>query len=79
MEQPEEVKQEVEKIWKQKISGSPSYIWETKLKTTRVRVKDWAKANYKEPQREKEELQQELAKIQEEMENKDNTTESQAK
>ena len=42
-------------------------------------MKDWAKANYKEPQREKEELHQELEKIQEEIGNMDNTAESQAK
>ena len=50
-------------------------MWESKLKATKAKLKDWAKANYMEPHREKETLKRELTKIQEEMESTDITVE----
>lgn len=41
----------IEETWKQHIEGSPSFIWETKLKKTRKALKDWAKTSYKEPKK----------------------------
>eukprot|EP00253_Pinus_taeda_P022073 PITA_22073 len=54
----------IEGTWKQHIEGSPSFIWEMKIKKTRKALKDWAKISYKEPERVKKNLQQELDKIQ---------------
>ena len=59
----EEAKQEVENVWRKNISGSPTYIWESKLKAIKAKLKDWAKTSYKDPHREKETLNHELTKI----------------
>eukprot|EP00253_Pinus_taeda_P003328 PITA_03328 len=54
----------IEGTWKQHIEGSPSFIWEMKIKNTRKALKDGAKISYKEPEKIKKLLQQELDKIQ---------------
>ena len=75
----EEAQKEVESVRKKNISGSPTFIWETKIKATKVSLKDWAKNRYKEPHKEKEDIKNELKKIQEELESSDSTIEKQAR
>jgi len=41
-------------VWTQKVTGSPHFVWETKLKNLRKEVKIWARENEK--QNKKEEL-----------------------
>jgi hypothetical protein len=55
-------------IWNQKIEGSLSFIWETKLKVTKAVLKEWAKTDYKEPIAERKEFQQQLVDLQDTME-----------
>ena len=55
------------------ISGSPTYIWETKIKATKVSLKYWEKNRYKEPQKEKERLKNELKQIQEDLQSSEST------
>jgi hypothetical protein len=58
----------ITKVWNQKIEGSLSFIWETKLKATKATLKEWAKTDYKEPISERKEFQQQLADLQDTME-----------
>eukprot|EP00253_Pinus_taeda_P008234 PITA_08234 len=50
----------IEATWKQHVEGSPSHIWETKIKSTRKALKEWAKLSYQEPENVKKKFQQNL-------------------
>ena len=43
----------IETTWKQHVEGSPSHIWETKIRNIRRALKDWAKTSYQEPKKTK--------------------------
>jgi len=40
----------IQRSWNQHVEGSPGFISETKLKRTRQAIKEWERANYKEPE-----------------------------
>eukprot|EP00253_Pinus_taeda_P022180 PITA_22180 len=58
----------IESTWKHHVEGSPSHIWETKIKSTRKALKDWAKVSYQEPEKIKKKIQQDLEEIQNQIE-----------
>eukprot|EP00253_Pinus_taeda_P033267 PITA_33267 len=58
----------IEATWNHHVEGSPSFIWEMKIKNTRKALKDWAKVSYKEPEKIKKKLQQDLDEIQTQIE-----------
>ena len=39
-----EINELVKEAWETRVIGSPQYIWETKLKTARIKLKEWAKS-----------------------------------
>eukprot|EP00253_Pinus_taeda_P010075 PITA_10075 len=50
----------VEMAWRQHVEGSPSYIWETKIKNVKRALKDWARDNYQEPEETKKKVKKAL-------------------
>ena len=56
-------------VWSQFIVGSPSYVWEQKLKLTKIALKSWIKAPLQNPTRFRVDIVQALAEIQLSMEN----------
>ena len=48
----------------EKVEGSPTFIWESKLKDVKQALKRWSKYNYEEPYAGKKKLQDQLAVIQ---------------
>eukprot|EP00253_Pinus_taeda_P025196 PITA_25196 len=58
----------IETTWKQHVEGSPSHIWETKIRNIRKALKEWAKASYQEPEKIKKKVQQDLEKVQKQIE-----------
>lgn len=61
-----EINELVKEAWALRISGSPQYIWETKLKNLRSKLKEWARAKKKE-----KELQQKMDSLQAKKESKE--------
>ena len=43
----EEISDLVKEAWETRVTESPQYIWETKLKTARTKLKEWARENEK--------------------------------
>eukprot|EP00253_Pinus_taeda_P006959 PITA_06959 len=64
----------IQHTWRQHIEGSPSFIWESKLKNVQAALRKWAKSCYKEPDHSKklqeEELYIKLSKIKRQEEEK---------
>eukprot|EP00253_Pinus_taeda_P034575 PITA_34575 len=58
----------IEATWKQHVEGSPSHIWETKIKSTRRALKEWAKTSYQEPKKLKIKIKQDLEDVQNQIE-----------
>eukprot|EP00253_Pinus_taeda_P004529 PITA_04529 len=54
--------------WTQHVEGSPTHIWETKLKKARQDLKNWAKSNYQEPEEHKNKIKQELEEVEQRIE-----------
>eukprot|EP00253_Pinus_taeda_P024884 PITA_24884 len=54
----------IQHTWGQHIEGSPSFIWENKLRNVQKVLRNWAKSHYNEPEREKCELKSKIAKLQ---------------
>eukprot|EP00253_Pinus_taeda_P010145 PITA_10145 len=46
----------IETTWKQHVEGSPSHIWETKIRNIRKALREWEKASYQEPKKIKQKL-----------------------
>eukprot|EP00253_Pinus_taeda_P035614 PITA_35614 len=65
----------VKEAWDKPIIGSPSYIWEQKLKATKHALKEWIKKPAPNPTNQRKEAVQRLHSMQMEMENKDITVE----
>lgn len=63
-----EVKKFITEVWTTPINGSPSYVWETKLKAPRRELKHWARTNNIETQKRKLETAEKIDKIQMEKE-----------
>eukprot|EP00253_Pinus_taeda_P017214 PITA_17214 len=61
----------IQLTWRQHIEGSPSFIWESKLKNVQRALRQWAKSYYKEPEQEKHELKHQIAELQCTIEQKD--------
>ena len=55
--------------WSQFVEGSPSYLWEQKLKWTKITLKSWIKSPLENPMRFRVDTVQPLADIQFSMEN----------
>ena len=53
----------ISQVWSQFIAGSPSFVWEQKLKLTKVALKRWIKIPIKNHSRNKEEFVQALVDI----------------
>eukprot|EP00253_Pinus_taeda_P016434 PITA_16434 len=58
----------IEATWKQHVEGSPSHIWETKIRSIRKALKEWAKISYQEPENVKKQIQQDLEEVQKQIE-----------
>ena len=58
----------VRQAWVQHVEGSPNYIWETKLKRVRQALKNWARNNYQEPEKNKKKIKQDLEEVQQRIE-----------
>jgi len=41
----EEFGKQIKESWKTSVTGSPQYVWETKLKNLRIHLKSWAREN----------------------------------
>jgi len=48
----------------QHVEGSTGFIWETKQRKTKQAIKEWARANYKEPEETKKKVKSDLENIQ---------------
>ena len=55
------------------VFGSPNYVWERKLKNTKVALKNWVKISHKNPVSERKEAMENLENIQMEMEDSEIT------
>jgi hypothetical protein len=58
----------IQKVWSSPFSGSPNYIWESKLKAVKTTLKDWVKASYIPPHQERQEKVELLSRIQQRLE-----------
>lgn len=58
------VKEIVQHTWNQHVKGSPSFIWQTKQRRTKQAIKKWAKTSYKEHEKIKKEIKNNLDCIQ---------------
>jgi hypothetical protein len=65
----------VKSAWTKHYSGSPSYVWEQKLKATKQALKEWIKKPTPSPTDQRKEAVQSLQALQSDMEHKDITTE----
>ena len=63
----------IQEAWNSKIFGSPSYIWESKLRATRFSLKHWAKLSFKWPSFQKKQIQDDLVSFQKRMEDEEVT------
>eukprot|EP00253_Pinus_taeda_P019238 PITA_19238 len=61
----------VKAAWGKPVWGSPSYVWEQKLKATKLALKNWAKKPVHTPTEQRKEAVQALQNLQTEMENID--------
>ena len=61
----------VQQTWRQHVEGSPSYIWESKLRNVRNAVKNWAKSEYKEPKAKKLDVKAKIENLHHAMENQE--------
>ena len=63
--------------WKKSVTGSPQYVWETKLKNLRMHLKNWARENYLQDKARKVELQKKMDNLCKEKENKEESKKDQ--
>eukprot|EP00253_Pinus_taeda_P031705 PITA_31705 len=54
--------------WTQHVEGSPTFIWETKVKRTRQALKNWAKTKFQEPELSKKRIKKDLEELQKKIE-----------
>ena len=64
----------VTKSWSSLVNGSPSFVWEQKLKTTKTALKEWVKTPSNPYSTKRKEVVQQLADLQMDMESQDITT-----
>lgn len=50
----------VAQAWTTSFSGSPNFVWESKLKSVKLSLKDWVKKSYTPPHQEKQEKIEQL-------------------
>eukprot|EP00253_Pinus_taeda_P027567 PITA_27567 len=67
----------IKDTWANDITGSPHFIWETKLKLLRIAIKQWARKHALEERKEKNELQMKIAQWNQEKEAVQDTEEDQ--
>ena len=58
----------IQREWNIQHDKSPSYIWESKLRSARAALKKWVKEYFENPNKKKIKLQSELAAMQSRME-----------
>jgi hypothetical protein len=58
----------VSNAWTTSFSGSPNFIWESKLKEVKYSLKEWVKNSFIPPQQEKREKIEQLRRIQQQIE-----------
>jgi hypothetical protein len=58
----------VAQAWTTPFSGSPNFVWESKLKSIKISLKDWVKKSYTPPHQEKQEKLEQLRQIQQKIE-----------
>ena len=58
----------IQREWNLQHFGSPSYIWESKLRTMRAALKKWVKEGFEDPNKQKINLQRELGTMESIME-----------
>ena len=63
----------IKNAWILSCVGSPSFIWENKLRNVRYELKEWVKMEYKNPSSRKSQLQYGLVALQSKMENEEIT------
>ena len=57
----------VSQAWSRPVIGSPNFVWEQKLKFTKLALKDWPKQNVKSPSNDKIEALKVVEELQVEM------------
>lgn len=63
-----EARNAVWQAWTQHVEGSPTFIWETKMKRTRQALKNWAKTKFQEPELSKKHIKKGLGELQQKIE-----------
>eukprot|EP00253_Pinus_taeda_P010445 PITA_10445 len=63
-----EARNAVWQAWTQHVEGSPTFIWETKMKRTRQALKNWAKTKFQEPELRKKHIKKDLEELQQKIE-----------
>jgi hypothetical protein len=63
----------IQQAWSSPFSGSPNFIWESKLKAVKNSLKDWVKSSFIPPHRERLEKEEKLASIQQRLEEEEVT------
>jgi hypothetical protein len=58
----------VAQVWTTSISGSPNFVWQSKLKAVKISLKEWVKKSYISPHQEKQERLEQLSQIQQKIE-----------
>jgi hypothetical protein len=63
----------IQQAWSSPFSGSPNYIWESKLKAVKLTLKDWVKSSFTPPHQERIEKVGILSGIQQRIEEEEVT------
>ena len=66
----------VDKAWSTSVFGSPSYVWEQKLKATKLALKEWVESSSNSPTTLRKMVVQQLADLQMQLESSDITTQA---
>ena len=64
----------VKNAWRLGFDGSPSYIWESKIRKVRNELKEWVKTEYQNTSSRKSQLQYRLSAMQSKMEKEEITS-----
>lgn len=64
----------VKNTWNKNFPGSPSFIWESKLRVVKIELKKWAKTSYKNPSSTRLIFQSKLSSLHQKMDNEEITT-----
>jgi hypothetical protein len=66
----------VQQAWSSPFNGSPTFVWESKLKAVKLVLKEWDKSTFTPPNKERQSKLSELTEIQKKIENEEVTQET---